>query len=224
MRHLFAKSRLKSAKKAPAWLSDPRIEPPLPSPAPRCVCGTMYLRRRLDCAICERPAPEEAMPVYHRPPPPPPRWANGVIKKPERNVDRLHYRILCMTDEQVEVMLQMERDGKTQKEIAAVMSCDQSAISRALAKFPDTRATARRRLIAAATQMSDHVIKAAKEAAENGDGSVALEVLDRLDVLPNKKHQAAASGAPQIMVVVGAPPNTPVNVRALPVFEDAESE
>ncbi len=128
-----------------------------------------------------------------------------------------------MTQEQLEIALKMEADGKTQTEIGAAFGINQSAVSRALAKFPDSRATARRRLIAESDNFAVHIIKAAKEAAERGDGAVALEVLDRLDVLPNKKHTAGGNGAPSVVVVVGAPPNTPINVSALPRFEDADA-
>lgn len=127
-----------------------------------------------------------------------------------------------MTTEQIELALKMESEGKKQVEIAAAMGVDQSSISRALAKFPDSRVTARRRMVAAADNAAIHVLTAMKEAADRGDGSVALEVLDRLDVLPSKKHTAGGSGAPQVVVVVGAPPNAPINVNALPTFSDVD--
>ena len=128
-----------------------------------------------------------------------------------------------MTEEQIEQALKLESEGKKQTEIAAIMGIHQSSISRALSKFPDSRVTARRRLIAAADNAAIHVLTAMKQAADRGDGAVALEVLDRLDVLPNKKHTAGGSGAPQVVVVVGAPPNTPINVNALPVFSDDDA-
>jgi hypothetical protein len=118
---------------------------------------------------------------------------------------------------QIETMLKMDNEGKTQAQIAEVIGVDASTVCRALAKFSDTRASARRRLIASADDAASHVLKAMKEAADRGDATAALEVLDRLDVLASKKHTGGGSG-PQV-VVVGAPPNAAINTNALPVFD-----
>ena len=206
-------------------MSDPRIEPPLPDPAPRCICGTKFFSRRLKCSICKREAPEAAQPLYHRPPPPiiPPSrdWKAFDKARTQRgfytNMGRLTQRIRCLTIEQTEEMVKLYNEGKTQLEIASLMGVNQASISRALAKFPDTRNIAKARMKGAADLMAQQIIKAAKKAAEEGDAGAALEVLDRLDVLAAKtKHTGSHTGETKVMVIVGTVPGTPLNVSALP--------
>ena len=47
-----------------ASLPLPDAENALPTPScPRCECGTLFLKPRKTCAVCNRPAPPEALPV-----------------------------------------------------------------------------------------------------------------------------------------------------------------
>ena len=120
--------------------------------------------------------------------------------------------------------LQLHNQGKPQTEIAKIMGVTQSAVSRVLSKFPDTRKIARAMITASAVQMVHHTMKAAKIAADGGDATPALEVLDRLDVLSAKRSATPSTAGSRVVVIVGGVPglSTPA-VNALPDFTDGET-
>lgn len=92
---------------------------------------------------------------------------------------------------------------KSQEEIATLFKVDRSTISRVQAAMADTRPYAKRRLHAAAAELAEVAITASQIAGTTGDADPALELLDRLDVVP-KRTQAPPQG-PRVLVVVGQP-------------------
>lgn len=129
-----------------------------------------------------------------------------------------------MNEDQIALMLHLQNAGKTHKEIADVVGVSESSISRAMAKFTDTRKLAKAKLIAAAGDMAEQTITAARKAAERGDAGPALEVLDRLDVLASKR-QSAQNVGPKVMVVVGGVPTggSLPSISALPELPDIDA-
>ena len=89
-----------------------------------------------------------------------------------------------------------------QREIARRVGVSQAQISRILSGYEDTRALATATLHAKAAEVADAAITAASVASKRGDGSVALELLDRIDVSPKKIRESIQSG-PKVLVVVG---------------------
>lgn len=120
-----------------------------------------------------------------------------------------------LTYQDIALVLNLDAAGKTQTEIAAVVGVGQSQISRLLAEFGDTRGVAKQRLHASADQIAKSAMVASEVAAKRGDGSVALELLDRMDVAP-KKREGSNRGA-QVVVMVGGS-----NPAALPDFSVVE--
>lgn len=92
-------------------------------------------------------------------------------------------------------------ETKPQTEIAKIVGVSQAQISRLLAQFADTRGLAKAHLRSAAQKVAEAAVEASSVAAKRGDGSVALELLDRLDVAPKKAQ--GGHGSTQVMVVVG---------------------
>ncbi len=118
--------------------------------------------------------------------------------------------------DQISLILQMSAAGEPVKAIAAYFQIRAETVWRLLQKFADTSAEAKARLKMSAARLADAALLAADRGAQRGDGSVALELLDRLDVAPKRMAQASASGV-QVMVVVGG--NNP---SALPDFSARE--
>jgi DNA-binding MarR family transcriptional regulator len=132
------------------------------------------------------------------------------------NEGRLTHQIKCMTTEQIHTVVVMSQEGKTQEEIAQEMGVNQASISRILARFKDTRGMAKSRLNGTAYTMVKRLLQAAEKAAEKGDATAALEVLDRLDVMPKKQPAPmSGKGETKVLVVVGAPPGSAASRAAL---------
>src|SRR5262245_33750134 len=108
-----------------------------------------------------------------------------------------------LTYQDIALAVQMSDTGKTQEEIAAFFKVTQSTISRILRGFTDTRELAKRRLKGAAVQLTESAIRASRVAAVEGNGEVALELLDRIDVAPKRQQAAHEKGSARIMIVVG---------------------
>ena len=108
--------------------------------------------------------------------------------------------------DEVSALLKLESSGKTQQEIADIFHISQSNVSRIVSQFKDTRILAKQRLHGAAEVMAERVIQAAEVASRRGDGSVALEVLDRVDALPKRSD---GGGGARVVVIVGNAP-TPI--------------
>ena len=107
-----------------------------------------------------------------------------------------------LTHAEIALVVGMAGEGKKQVEIAAFFKVSQPTISSILKKFGDSRAAAKARLHAEADNIALHAVTASMQAASHGDGSVSLELLDRLDVAPKKRDPKGETGS-KIMIVVG---------------------
>ncbi len=96
---------------------------------------------------------------------------------------------------EVASLLSLSDAGKSQVEIAQILGCDQSNISRWLSKLRPTTDLAKHRLQNAALELTERLI-------ESADAEQSLEVLDRLDVLSKKRDNGAQSG---VQVFIGMP-------------------
>ena len=186
----------------------------------------------MKCWRCGFWLPRIFQPVYKRRVPKIQKWSwkSPALRRRTRNEDnhrrskagmdtnqgRLLHRSKALTTEQVTLAWTLYNQKKTQSEIAEVLGVNQATISRELARFPDTREMAKARMNGALDLMVQHTLKAAANAAEKGDATAALEVLDRTDVLPAKARNAQQSGAAKVTVIVGTVPGAPLNIQALP--------
>lgn len=98
-------------------------------------------------------------------------------------------------------------EKKSQNELAKLVGVSQSQISRVLSTFEDTRALAKATLHAKAAEVAEMAVGAAGVASKRGDGSVALELLDRLEVVPRKTREPGSGGAKVLVVVGQSTPN-----------------
>jgi hypothetical protein len=73
-------------------------------------------------------------------------------------------------------IVEMAQTGATQEQIAAMVKCDQSTVSRTVAKYQDTRPLARKRLESEALNMVERLVTDAKP-------ETILKVLAKLDVV-----------------------------------------
>lgn len=100
-----------------------------------------------------------------------------------------------VTITQLDVMFRLRGLGKTQQEIADVLGVAVSTVNEHLQQLTDTRELAKGIAKAAAAPLTERVIAQA-------DVDQALEVLDRLDVLPKRIVDSHASS---INIMIGMP-------------------
>jgi hypothetical protein len=112
------------------------------------------------------------------------------------------YRRLTLAQEAQIVRLAAEDLNQTQ--IAEVIGCSQSAISRVLSEFTNTTAAARKLLEASALQASRDWVSSLGPAAEKGDHKPARELLQAVGVV----QKDGPTQAHQVQVVVGMPGQT----------------
>jgi predicted transcriptional regulator len=102
-----------------------------------------------------------------------------------------------LTFDDQKILRAMRDAGKTQVEIAAVLGCSQSTVSKFLSTWTDTRDEARDILRHSASRLAKRIVNGRSEA-------VAVEVLDRIGV--TERPAAASQGNKgQITVIIGAP-------------------
>mgnify|MGYP001579567563 FL=1 len=124
--------------------------------------------------------------------------------------------------DEVSALLKLDASGKKQQEIAEIFGISQSNVSRIVSQFKDTRVLAKQRLHGAAELLADRVLHAADVASKRGDGSVALEVLDRVDALP--KRQSEGGGGAKVIVIVGNAPVPSFSEKPNVIAIDAHAE
>lgn len=112
---------------------------------------------------------------------------------------------------EIAAILRLSGIGKTQREIAEVIGVSQQSIQGVLSHFAteDTCISAKAHLRSKARVVAEAAVGASLKAASHGDGSVALEILDRLDVAPRRLDKA--SPGTKVLVMVGQ-----ANPAALP--------
>lgn len=121
--------------------------------------------------------------------------ANAFIDKPEKR--KADYSRLSR--DEVAAILNLHRTGKSQVEIAQILGCDHSTVSRWLDKLVDTTELAKHTLRNGAQALAERVIA-------DADVEQSLEVLDRLDVVPKKRDESQRTG---IQINIGMP-NQPI--------------
>lgn len=115
--------------------------------------------------------------------------------------------------DQIALIVSMNAAGEPTQAIADYFQIRRETLWKILQKFADTSAEAKARLKMSASRLADAAILAADRGAQRGDGSVALELLDRLDVAPKRMAAQAGTSGVQVIVVVGNG-----NPAALPDF------
>lgn len=93
------------------------------------------------------------------------------------------------------LILKLSADGKTQTEIAQLVGCNQSSVSRVLSRFLDTREVAKRILHNGAQALAERIVK-------DADVDQSLEVLDRLEVAPKREQGGNRMG---LQINIGMP-------------------
>src|SRR5262249_36395238 len=122
-------------------------------------------------------------------------------------------------------VLRLDASGKSSAEIAAFYGVNRSTITRLLAAFGnDTREIAKRKLSASAVHLADQAILASEKAAARGDGSVALELLDRTETL--QKRDKVTDTGPKVVLVVGHqnPPDSALPPMCRPQLVSTETQ
>lgn len=109
------------------------------------------------------------------------------------------------------LILKLREDGRTQVEIAQLVGCHQSSVSRLLQDFSDTRLLARETLRRDAHRFAERVV-------ESADVDQSLEVLDRLEVLP--KRQSDSKGGVSVLIGINASPIGPDPIALSPSVTD----
>lgn len=108
-----------------------------------------------------------------------------------------------LSDDDEILVWRLSQAGKTQVQIAQVIGCNQSSVSRALQKLDDTRDLAKLRTHNAALLLAASAVDGAQRAARDGKPEAALELLDRLDVVARKQNDAGRAG--MVQVIIGMP-------------------
>lgn len=108
---------------------------------------------------------------------------------PDAYPDRRH-----LTREDIALVLKMRDAGKTQVETAQVIGCSQSAISRCLADFIDTRLEASHILRSGASDLATRIVRKAGP-------MVALEALRDMEVSQKRAPDQGKGGG--VTVVIG---------------------
>ena len=141
----------------------------------------------------------------------------SALTKPASNSKDPAYRHISYAN--IKLMFQMTEAGKTQREIAAFIKCDQSTVSRIMSELSDARDAARRILHHGAVPMAERLVALAEP-------KEAIEVLRDIDVLPRKESSASASAIQINIGMPGAPagpdPFLVVSPQAIPDVVDSE--
>ena len=128
------------------------------------------------------------------------------LTEPERTPD---YTRLTPTD--VALILRLSNEGRQQIEIAQVIGCHHSTVSRCLAEFSCTRVMAQARLANAADRFATRVI-------EYASVDQSLEMLDRLDVANRKRDETR--GDTKVQILVGMP-GSPLSLPQVVTVSDS---
>lgn len=115
-----------------------------------------------------------------------------------------------LTAADVATMIHAKKRGANNAEIARVINVKPATVAKCLEEFDDNRPLAKAKLKHHAVKFVDDAILASSNAADRGDATPALELLDRLDIATKRIN--ADTGA-KVMVVVGSS-----NPASLPDF------
>lgn len=111
---------------------------------------------------------------------------------PEKPAERIR-DMSRLTDDDEVLIWRLHQAGKTQVQIAQIVECDQSTVSRALRKLDDTRDLAKTRLHNEALSLVSSAVDGAKRAAKDGKPEAALELLDREEVATRRQSDSGRS-------------------------------
>ena len=106
-------------------------------------------------------------------------------------------------------ILELSAEGKSQVEIAEVVGCHQSTVSRTLAEWSDSRGLARRYAEAKSLEMMQRFVKDASPAD-------ILKMQQKLDVIREDKPAAGGGGVTVIVAVPGGSDNPRPVIHAMP--------
>lgn len=106
---------------------------------------------------------------------------------------------------QIRLVLELDGAQKTQAEIADVLGCNQSTVSRTLAAFSEDAKSVARLLRGLSDESIEDWREARKVAAKRGDHRPARELLEA--AYPELRPQPASSGGGGFVVFVGTPGN-----------------
>ena len=98
------------------------------------------------------------------------------------------------------MVLQQRAEGLSQDEIAQRLGFSQPSISHVIAQFTATDALAKLWVRGRSLKLTKAGVLATLKAARKGDAEPALEMMDRLDVLPKRVEDAGA----KVQIVIGA--------------------
>ena len=106
-----------------------------------------------------------------------------------------------LTDDDKALIYQLAQREMSHREIAQVVGCDHSTVSRWLAKLTPTIDLAKKRAQHRALEVLEAGLDGAIKAARDGSPEHALEVADRLDVLARRERDSGARGGIQVLVL-----------------------
>ena len=101
-----------------------------------------------------------------------------------------------LSRDEVATIRQLAKLGKTQVEIAQVLGCHQSTVSKWLSALADPVEDARHILRNSSPKLAERVVKDANVAE-------SLDVLERLEVIAPKQRDSGAHG--NVQIVIGMP-------------------
>lgn len=127
---------------------------------------------------------------------------NDLTDKDSGQSDGPKYKRLTLAQEAQ--IVRLAADDLNQTQIAEVVGCSQSAVSRVLSEFAGTMQAAKALLEANALQASKDWVSAMKPAAEKGDHRPAKELLQAIGVV----QKDAPNGNQAVQVLVGMPGQT----------------
>ena len=128
-------------------------------------------------------------------------WSTSIQALAPIDRPKTNKRAGALSMEEVALALHLSNLGKSNVEIAATLHCDRTTIGHILKQWVDVRPQAKARLHAAAEQLAEDALKASRIAAKSGEGHVALELLDRLDIAVKKRE--GSEGAAKVLIMVG---------------------
>lgn len=109
-----------------------------------------------------------------------------------------------LTQTEIGLALAAVAEGQSQRQVAERLGVTQAAISLIVQKFTPSEHLAKLWVRSSALKVAKSGILAAHKAARHGDAEPALELLDRLDVLAQRRAPSNSDG-PKVMIAIGMP-------------------
>jgi predicted transcriptional regulator len=107
-----------------------------------------------------------------------------------------------LTDADRALILTLAQRETSQTEIARIVGCHQTSVSRWLSQFESTVTVARKRALNRALEVVDAAFDGAVKAAKDGKPEHAMELADRVGAVLKRQAEASSS---QVQIVIGMP-------------------